>query len=275
MMTDNPASKSPSGRIRVDLSKASHKALLVFCGLALPVLIAIWFVPWFVTQDGPLHLYNAYVSTELSRSNSFLASVYSSRGELLPYLGGYKILSWLMLVFSDRTADRLMMSLTLLGPACSILWLRWRVRGWDRMHVIAIIAVLVAMSRLWLLGLYPFLLGVCLFPVTLGLWWKWRDELNIMRAFVLAVLLVFGFFFHIISAALTLAGVVILAITTPSQKWRERLAWTAGSTVPLAILTAKFGMFMRSSATAGAEWIGLTDAISLTGWLQYLQLPDF
>ena len=39
------------------------------------------------------------------------------------------------------------------------------------MPLVALLAVLLALNLTWLLGFYSFLLGACLYPITLGLWW--------------------------------------------------------------------------------------------------------
>jgi len=180
-----------------------------------------------------------------------------------------------MKIFSARNADRVMITLTSLGFAASILWLRWRVVGWNGMAAIVPLAMMLALTELWLLGFYPFLTGAILFSVTLGLWWMWRDKLTITRVVILAALLVFGYFFHIVSAALTLFGIGVLAIATPTEGWRRRLLWTGTSLVPVTLLILSFGGLMQNAGGANAAWVSLEDATSIPDWLRYLQAPDF
>ncbi|MEK6302059.1 MAG: hypothetical protein AABO41_15220 [Acidobacteriota bacterium] len=67
-------------------SFSNHKwtTCLFFLALAAPVLIAIWFVPWFVTQDGPRHVYNAHILSALSNEQSPFKDFYAARAGLLP-----------------------------------------------------------------------------------------------------------------------------------------------------------------------------------------------
>ena len=44
--------------------------------------------------------------------------------------------------------------------------------------VAALWAALVGLNVTWLFGFYSFLLGACLFPITLGVWWGGRDRLG-------------------------------------------------------------------------------------------------
>ena len=257
------------------VSKASSAVLYYFIALASPVLIAIWFVPWFVTQDGPLHVYNAYLYSSLSREDSPLAEFYAPRGGVLPYVGVYKLLAGLMSLLSARAADRILMMLTSIGLACSVLWLRWRVVGLEGMHNVVPLALILAVSHLWLLGLYSFLLGASLFSAILGLWWNWRNSLTATRAVMIGGLLALGYLFHIISTGISVFALVVLAFVTPGTTLRKRLLWTAASVAPSIILMIGFGALVNSSGGGAVQWIGLTDPFSIQNWIQYLQVPDF
>jgi hypothetical protein len=260
---------------RKPFTTPSHGSLLLFGALSLPIIAAIWFVPWFVTQDGPLHIYNAHIAAELSKGNSFFQDFYVLRHGFLPYVGAYKLLAGLLAFFSAWTTDRLIMSVTSIGFAGSVLWLRWRVAGWQGMVLLVPLILLISISRLWLYGLYPFLLGACLFPITLGLWWHWRDNLNPLRVAILATLFVLNYFFHIISAGFTVLGVGILAVTTAGADLKKRWVWTAASLAPVCLLIIQFQSLMKNSGEAGFQWVNPTNDWSLGGWFQYFQLADF
>ena len=268
---------STSRSLTTDKSFAtpSHRSLLLFGVLALPVLIAIWFVPWFVTQDGPLHLYNVHIAAELAKGKGFFSDFYVARSGLLPYVGAYKLLAGLLAIFPARATDRLMMSLTSIGLAISVFWLRWRVAGWAGLTAIVPLVILIAISKLWLYGLYPFLLGACLFPLTLGLWWQWRDNLKPVNVLILAALFVLNYFFHIISVGFTVLGISILAVATPGTNLKKRWTWTAASIAPVLYLIIQFRSLMQGSGEAGFSWVNLTNDWSLSGWLQYFQMADF
>ena len=49
------------------------------------------------------------------------------------------------------------------------------------------LAAILALNFPWLLGFTSFLLGCCLFPITLGVWWAGRDRLESRRLVGLAV----------------------------------------------------------------------------------------
>ncbi|MFY9608192.1 MAG: hypothetical protein WAU45_06190 [Blastocatellia bacterium] len=273
MLSITSASSDP--RPGASASSSTSAALLYFLALAMPVLIAIWFVPWFVTQDGPLHVYNAYLYSSLSREDSPLAEFYTPRGGVLPYVGVYKLMAGLMSIISARAADRVLMMLTSIGFACSVLWLRWRVAGSEGVPIVVPLVLLLAVSHLWLLGLYSFLLGASVFSVILGMWWVWRNKLTAGRAAIIGGLLTLGYLFHIISTGISVFALVVLAVATPGTNLRKRLIWSAASVVPSIILMISFSALVNSSGGGAVEWIGLTDPFSIQNWIQYLQVPDF
>src|SRR5262245_16867902 len=95
-----------------DFANLRRREIVVFVALVLPVLVAIWFVPWFVTQDGPLHLLNAHIMGELLKPQSPFGQLYAVRWNPLPYWGAHMCLTGLMSLLSDRTADRVLMTIT-------------------------------------------------------------------------------------------------------------------------------------------------------------------
>ena len=81
--------------------------------------------------------------------------------------------------------------------------------------VILLLAALVALNFLWLMGFTSFLLGCALFPITLGVWWGGRAELKVPRLAALSLLLVLGYFAHLVSLGLTVLALGLLAILAP------------------------------------------------------------
>jgi hypothetical protein len=253
-------------------ASARRWGLATFVLAVVPVLVAIWGFPWFVTQDGPSHLYNTRVLAELFKPDSPYHGVYEVRLTPFPNWGGSLVLLGLLAFLPARAADQVMMSLTFVGFSATIVWLRWRVAGWQGMPIAAAIAVMVGMNLCWLMGFSTFLLGACLFAVTLGTWWSWRDRPGIGLALTLAGLLVVGYFFHLVSMGLTAIGLVVLSIFTPGTGQRSRLKWTLGGLAPLIPL----GLIYRSLARdkGRLEWWRLSDPRSLRSWLTQVSWVD-
>ena len=212
-------------------SGALSPVLFLIAAVA-PALAAVWAVPWFVTQDGPAHVYNALIlvaSIGGFDSTPSWRDVYTVRWQLIPNWAGTLSLAGLVASLPAWLADRIMTSVTFAGFAAAIFWLRWRVAGVRGLRTTALLASLLALNICWLYGFTSFLLGACLFPITLGVWWPARDRLSALRLAALAVLLALGYFCHLVSLGLTALGLVVLSVLAPVEnesvpRWRTKLS---------------------------------------------------
>jgi hypothetical protein len=255
-----------------------------------PALAALAAVPWFVTQDGPAHLYNAEILARSLSANaerrSALSSAYQVRWEPLPNWAGHIVLLGLHAVAPPRWANLAINALTLVAFSGSVLWLRWRVAGTRGLPIAALLAALLGMNVAWLFGFTGFLLGAALFPLTLGVWWAGRKGLGIGRVGALAGLLVLGYFGHLVSLALTVIGLAVLATLTPvsdhhagarrevRRAWAVRLAWTAAAGLPLVPLGLIYLRLSRRGGGMRPEWGHLANPASLGAWAAQLGWAD-
>lgn len=253
-------------------------ALALTCVLMLalaPSLAAVWFVPGFVTQDGPAHLYNAHVIAASLRPDNPFAGAYRVRWVPLPNWAGHLVLLGQLLAgVPPEAADRVAVSLTLVGLAGSVVWLRWRVSGPRGALVSAPLAVVLGLNLMWLLGFSSFLIGASLFPVTLGVWWKGRAKPGPGWALVLAILLTLGYFSHLVSLGLTVLGLGVLTLTTPGPRWWSRLGWTVAGCLPLLPLGLAYRGLTRGGGSMRPSWDHLNNPLSLASWKSQLTWID-
>jgi hypothetical protein len=255
--------------IETDQGRCRCLGLTVFLLALAPTLAALAKVPWFVTQDGPAHLYNAQIIAESLRPDtSPFTRAYEVRWEPLPNWAGHLTLVGLLSILPARWADRVLTTATFVGFAGALVWLRWRIRGWRGMPTAALLAVLLALNMTWLLGFTSFLLGACLFAVTLGVWWQGRERLSWGRVVALMALLSLGYACHLISLCLTVIGLVVLTLLTPTPagNWRDRLARTAASALPLIPLGACYLSLSRRGGRMQPIWVQLTNPFSIASW---------
>ena len=257
-----------------DLRASRRWGLIAFALFAVPALAAIWCVPYFTTQDGPLHLLNAHITVELFKQPAAFGHLYAMRWYPLPYWGGHLLLTGLLSFTSERIADRTLMTLTSLGLATALVWLRWRVAGWPGMAFVAPLALLLSLNMLWLLGLYSFLLGVGVMFITLGVWWAQRERMSAGPALALALLLIVGYLSHPVSLGLTVIALAVLGLATPGVNWR-RLAWTAASGLPLVPLALIYRGLMQTGGEVQVAWEGLESWLSPRAWFNYARGVDF
>lgn len=240
----------------------------------LPALLAIWFTPWFVTQDGPAHLYNAQIITQSGDPSSPFASFYRVNWKPLPNWVGHLSLAGLLRVVPPWVADRLMTTLTLAGFAASIVWLRWRVVGWRGLPMATVLAVLLSLNVSWLLGFTSFTVGACLFPITLGIWWQGRDRLGPGYVAVLWGLTLLGYFCHLVSLGLTVVGLAVLCLFAPGERRLARAGWTALGLLPLAPLGLIYLRLTREGGAMRPIWNHLSNPLSPRSWFSQMNWAD-
>src|SRR5262249_19199101 len=140
----------------------------------------------------------------------------------------------------------------------------------------------LALNVTWLLGFSSFLLGACLFPITLGIWWPGRERLQAGRIAAIAMLLVLGYFCHLASVGLTIVALIILAVASPvsagpGDPWRRRgarMARTAASFIPVVILGFIYLRMARQEGQMHPTWRMLADPWSLPAWGRQLGWVD-
>ncbi|HKI16851.1 MAG TPA: hypothetical protein VKA15_03185, partial [Isosphaeraceae bacterium] len=255
---------------------------LVFLLALAPALAAIWVTPSFTTQDGPAHLYNAQIINSSFEHPPPFQEIYTVRWRPIPNWAGPFTLSAIVAVLPAWAADRIMTSLTLVAFGASILWLRWCVAGRRGMRVAALLAALLAMNIAWLFGFTSFLLGACLFPITLAVWWQSRERLNTRSIVALSALLTLGYFCHLVSLGLTALGLVVLASAGPlpvgpGTYWQRRsscLARTSASFLPLIALGVYYLGLARQGGPMRPQWHPLMDPWSVANWTHRLGWVD-
>jgi hypothetical protein len=266
-------------------ARAGIWALVTLGAVLAPAVAAIWSVPWFVTQDGPAHVYNAEIlksSVGGFDSTSPWYNVYTVRWQPIPNWAGPISLAGLVACLPAWLADRIMTSVTLVGFAVVILWLRWRVAGGRGLSITALLASILAMNMAWLFGFTSFMLGACLFPITLGVWWEGRDRLSLPRLVVLAALLTLGYFCHLVSLGLTALGLLVLAATAPvradgASPWQPRLTRLARTCLiflPVVILGLCYLWIATQRAPMRPRWENLSDPWSPRAWIARLEWVD-
>ena len=188
----------------------------------------------------------------------------------------------LIAVLPAWAADRIMTSLTLVAFAAAVFWLRWRVAGARGLRVAALLAALLSMNIAWLFGFTSFILGACLFPITLGLWWPARDRLSVRRLTALALLLTLGYFCHLVSLGLTIGGLVVLAVASPvrnggARVWRQRfarLARTCTTFIPAVLLGIYYLTIATQRGSMRPRWDHLSNLWSPWAWIVQFEWVD-
>jgi hypothetical protein len=240
-----------------------------------PAVAGIWSSPWFVTQDGPAHLYNAQILARSRDPGSPFRSVYLVRWQPLPNWAGHTLYLGLAAILPARAADRAATTITLLALAAATAWLRQRVAGGRQVVATATLAAILGLNVAWLFGFTGFLLGAALFPITLGVWWGGRDRMSGRRAVALAALIVLGYFCHPVSLGLTAFALLVLASLTPAESgWARRMGLTCLALSPLLPLGLIYRSLTRAGGAIAPEWQYLSRPLSPRAWFAQLGWVD-
>jgi hypothetical protein len=219
-----------------------------------------------VTQDGSAHLYNAHIIARSLGPNSPFAAYYTVHWQALPNWSGHIVTAAVVSLMPAWAAGSAVTTLTLVGFAASIVWLRLRVAGPSGLAVASILAVLLSLNFSWLLGFTSFMLGACLFPITLVIWWDGRERFGWDRAAVIALLTIVGYLCHLVSLGLTALGLVVLALATPGATRGVRFVRTLAALSPLVPLAFLYHALSRAGGPMEPVWGHLTSPFSAAAW---------
>lgn len=219
-------------------------------GILFGVLVVLHLLPFWVvanvpTTDGPSHVYNAWILERLAipPGDPQLAPFYQIDWRPLPNWIGHATLALLLPVFSPATAEKILVSgsvvLFLLG-ARSLAGAVDPERRW-----LAFLAFPLVFNQTFQLGLFNFGFSLGFFLFAVAFWWRHRTAPGLGFALRLNGLLLLCYFSHVVSALLALFAIGVLwLVTLRAAPWRRHLLHVA-LLAPQAILPL---WFVRSNA---------------------------
>jgi hypothetical protein len=188
------------------------KQRILYALLALAYLIPIWAVEYLPTTDGPAHTYNAWVLRQIDNRAEYplFDRYYVIDARPLPNWLGHAVMAGLMRAVPPRTAEKLLASGYVLLFVTGAWFLAGAVdpeRRW-----VAFLALPMACNRFFQMGFYNFCLGLALFLVTLGFWWRRRHRPDAAFAAALTGLLLLLWISHLVAHALALIALGALVL---------------------------------------------------------------
>jgi hypothetical protein len=217
------------------ISQVLSLALLVFQA-AVP-----WTTPYFMTMDGPSHLYNARtIAAVLFQPSSPYHQIYQLRSALSTNWGTVLLFNIASLI-SVTHAEAIVASVSVVFAFLCFAYLAGSVSPF-----------LNFLSFTWFLwaGYYNFYLGVALFALALGYFLHHRDDFTWKRSLILVLLLIVQFFTHIFPAALAVFCILIIALWL--RKIRIELL---AALAPVCLLLLAFVVRSEKGVSlAGTDW---------------------
>ena len=191
-------------------SRFYTKWSLLIGALIVVYLIPIWLFPYFPTQDGVSHVYNAQILTEYNNPEYQFRDYYEINWYPFPNWLSHFSLAVLMFVFPPLIAEKIFLSLyVILFPIAVSYFLNAVQRG---RHALVILSFTFIYNYLFLMGFYNFAVSVPLFLLTLGYWWRHKAQMNRTRIVLLNLIIVITYFAHLISYAFILFSIALLAL---------------------------------------------------------------
>lgn len=256
----------------VSLSKVRFVGfyLLLVLFVSLPVLS----VETYYNQDGSPHLYNSFIITELFKGNSSFTDFYALNSALIPNLTGHYLMAFLLLLFSPATITKIMVLTLFAAFVAAVGWLRKQVVGDEDFLIAILVGAALAFNWMWFLGFYNFIIGVIGYTFTLGLFWRWRENLNFFRSVILAVLLIFVFFSHLISLGMLIGSILCVTIFTNRTNLKKTMLWTTAALLPLIPLIVSYKTTSVEAGKISPVWRYLHNPFQLSDWLAHFQTAD-
>lgn len=217
--------------------------------LTLLHLIPIWAFKYFPSQDGPCHLENSYMLLHYFDSDLIYSRYYDLNIAPFPNWFSHLTLASLMILFPPLIAEKILLTGYVLLFVCSMLYFLGSVDRESRPYVL--LAFPFIYNYLLHMGFYNFSFSFPLMFLTIGWWFRRRDELEPRTILWLNLLLIWLYFCHIVSQLLAIGSILLLAVAHNRLK-AHRAALLAASISPSYALPI---YYILSRGTArGARW---------------------
>ena len=179
--------------------------------LTAAALVPVWLFRYFPTQDGPSHVYNAFILARLGDASSdVLRQYFTLNARLVPNLTMYAVMAPLTRLVPPLLVQQFMLSLCVIAVPAAVVFLQRETKG--EVDGAAFLGVALAYSALFFLGFFNFILGAALFLVIVAL--AHRPE----RTWRVYGLLALTYFTHVLPFAAAVLALTIIDATR--KRWR-------------------------------------------------------
>lgn len=188
------------------------------CALATAAaVVPIWIFRYFPTQDGPSHLYNAFVLSHYFDASSVITHTYFVlNSRLFPNWTTYALMALLVRVFPPLIVQQIILSLCVIAIPAAVIYMQKSFK--PAADPTALLGVLLAFSYVFFMGFFNFIIGAALFIFAVGFFWRRRNTRYIYPLYAILIVIYLS---HGLAFAVTLMAISILALT--ERRWRVLL----------------------------------------------------
>lgn len=228
-------------KINSNFSSKKLISVLFYVGLIV-LLIPIWQSKYFLTGDGPSHLYNAKVLVDLFLGNhtEFYAQYYSLNPELEPNWLSHALYAALQYVFPPYLAEKALLTAYVLTFAFGLRRLLRTIN--PKGQWVVLLGMPLVYQKVLMFGFFNCAFSYVIFFFILDYWLKHKNHFNWKRASVLGLLLTLVYFTHPMGLALSLAAIGLYFLADLPKDLKkdngQRIILKKGGLVLLATIPA-------------------------------------
>lgn len=211
----------------------------------------VWALGQFPSQDGPSHVYNAWVQLRLDAPDAPYAAVYERSAGLVPNLLGGLTLAALGRVVPLAVAERLLISLCVVLFCWGFARLARGER--ERLPAVALLGPVFASAYPLHMGFYGYCLGIALVPLAWAEAWRRRDGRGWQAPILLGLLALVAWFAHLVAAGMILIGVAIIAAERAASRRDVR---------PLV----RYGLPLLPAAALSVWYVATAESVNPERW---------
>jgi len=237
--------------------------IVLFTLLTFIYVLPIWIFKYFPSQDGPCHIYNSFILKHYNDPDYVFNQYYEVRKSPMPNWASHAFMTPLMYLVPPLIAEKILLTAYVILMAVSMLYFLNAVES-GRMSLV-FIGFPFIYNFLLLMGFYNFMLGVGMFMLAVGYWWKHFDAFGVRNMAVLSLLLVVLYFCHLVPLALAMFSIAVIAIVSFPRgfaRWRQALLSFLGM-LPAA------GLALYYTSTRGTERAGVWELSRL--WQYFIR----
>ena len=172
-------------------------------------LVPIWLFRYFPTQDGPSHLYNAFVLAHYFDAGSTLIRTYFALNlQPFPNWTTYPVMALLLRILPPLVVQQIILTICVISIPAAVLYMQKSFK--PAADATALLGVLLAYSYIFFMGFFNFIIGAALFIVAVGFWWRRRNGRYLYGLYGLLIVIYLS---HSLTFGATLMAITVLAAT--------------------------------------------------------------
>lgn len=190
---------------------------IAFLLITLLYILPVWIFKYFPSQDGPCHVYNAFILSHFNDPAYEFNHFYEIRETLIPNWTSHAFMAILMRMISPLIAEKIFLTYCIVFMAIALLYLLNAVEG--KRNELVFLGFPFIYNGFFAMGFYNYSLGIALFLFTVGYWWKHITNLGPKNLCTLVLLLLLLYFSHPVALSLAILSLLIITVFSMPYRW--------------------------------------------------------